>query len=486
MKKARFIITLNIMLMLVIAGIVISFFITAFERENSSSFVRAQSMKALSETELAGALSVQNALRYIGEANRYSVVNISTLTVVEMRNPYEEFFGEDFFRYFFGEDAPHLKKQIRSLGSGFIIDESGYLLSNLHVVKNASKIFVRFYGEEEEYEAQIIGVDEDSDLALLKVKADRTFIPVRLGDSENISMGDFAIAIGNPYGLNNTMTMGIVSARGRSDISTGNRYQRFIQVDVPINPGNSGGPLFNIRGEVIGVNSMIYSSRGGGNIGIGFAIPINLAKKVMVDLKERGRVRRGYLGVTPQDISSKELANALGIGVYAGVYVAEVMVNSPAEKAGIRDGDIIISFDGKALSRSSDLHETTSLTEIGKRVEINILRRGKKIKVYAVIEEKPGAVNTAVYGMTLGEITDTIKRKLSLRSDEWGVVILSVENYSAAAKAGIRAGDIIKRVDGEDTKSVSALLGIINTDKNKKRLFLIKRGRFLLAITLTP
>ena len=238
---------------------------------------------------------------------------------------------------------PRQRRNQRSLGSGFIVNEDGYVLSNYHVVKGATKIMVLLYGETEELPAKLIGYDEAYDLALLQIESSRTFPYVALGDSDAIEPGEFAIAIGNPYGLNNTVTFGIVSAKGRSDIGA-NRYQRYIQTDVAINPGNSGGPLFNIHGQVIGINTLIYSTSGG-SIGIGFATPINIATSVMKELRETGKVTRGYLGIYLQDID-ENLARGLNIRQGSGVYVSEVVPNSPASKGGLQDGDCFRTESG--------------------------------------------------------------------------------------------------------------------------------------------
>ena len=300
-KKRSFMFFLNLGLTFTLVGIIISFFIFSYEKnyKKDEFLVHAQAApeKTAFSGSLDGALEVESAIRDVVDRNMPAVVNIST--EIEAGQTEQDRYADDFFRFFFGDQVPRQRRSQKSLGSGFIINEDGYVLSNYHVVKGATKIMITLYGEDGELPAQLIGYDEAYDLALLKIEADnRTFPYVALGDSDAIEPGEFAIAIGNPYGLNNTVTFGIVSAKGRSDVGA-NKYQRYIQTDVAINPGNSGGPLFNIHGQVIGINTLIYSTSGG-SIGIGFATPINLATSVMTDLKENGKVKTSAFEVARQ------------------------------------------------------------------------------------------------------------------------------------------------------------------------------------------
>lgn len=486
---------LNLALILVFSGMAVSFFVFALERGfNEKSFVAyAKDDKKEEYSEgISAALGVQEAIRAVAKNNMSAVVNISTEMVIEIKNPYKQFFGDDFFREFFGDSfsGDNMKRKQQSLGSGFIIDEDGYLLSNLHVVKDATKIKVRLYEEEKEYDAEVIGVDEASDLALLKIKAKRKFPFVKLGDSEAIEIGDFAIAIGNPYGLANTMTLGIVSAKGRSEIGTGlNRYQRFIQIDVPINPGNSGGPLFNIYGEVIGVNNMIYST-GGGNIGIGFAIPINLAKNIIGQLKEKGKVTRGYLGVYPQDLT-EDLAEALGVKPFSGVYVSEVVPDSPADKSGLKDGDIILSFNGEETKRAADLYRIVGMSEINKPLPVEIWREGKTKSLKISIEERESEQisaspqSTLWLGMGVSEVDDNIREKYELGKREDGVIVSSIEPSSKAASSGIRVGDVIKKINDTYIKNLANYEEFTKkNDEDKGYIIMLKRGRMVMVITI--
>lgn len=499
-SKSRIFFMANLFLFLILTGMTISFFVFNAEKNSDSYEVQAKEKSYKNTASYAGddmsaAYGVQNALRKIARENMKAVVSIATETVVEMRNPYEEFFGEEFYRQFFGSEAPRRKHKQHGLGSGFIVDEDGYLLSNLHVVKNATKIKVYLHDEETEYEAEVIGVDEFSDLALLKIKADRKFPYVELGDSEDIEMGDLAIAIGNPYGLNNTMTMGIVSAKARSEVAAANRFQRFIQVDVAINPGNSGGPLFNIEGEVIGVNSMIYSTSGG-NIGIGFAIPINLAKRVMRQLREDGKVSRGYLGVYIQDID-ETLAKGLGVDPYIGVFVSKVVEDTPADKAGIKEGDIIIEFDGKEMNKANDLYYNVESMKIGEKADVVILRDGDKEELEVEIEERPSAGSKQSYkekeaqktakewyGIEVANLDEHTRRELGLRDGEKGVVITSVEPYSAAGRVGVKKNDVIQKIDGVKIEDLDDYTDFMKDNDEEKNTFLIKRGYTMFAVTL--
>jgi len=286
------------------------------------------------------------------------VVNISTTQMSDVRGQ-QEFgspFGEedpfnDFWKRFFGGPLPRGRQRQQSLGSGFIIDADGSILTNNHVVENAQKIVVKLLGDDQEYEAKVIGRDPKTDIAIIKINTKANLPTANFGDSDKLEVGEWVVAIGNPFGLDSTVTSGIVSAKGRH-IGQG-PYDNFIQTDASINPGNSGGPLINLRGEVIGINTAIFS-RTGGNMGIGFAIPVNLAKELLPQLKGKGKVTRGYLGVLIQKVTP-EIAESLGMERGYGALVANVSKDGPAEKAGIKVGDVIVEFDGKEVKDSGDL-----------------------------------------------------------------------------------------------------------------------------------
>lgn len=307
-----------------------------------------------------------------------AVVNISTETTVRIPgNPFRHFFGPDeegpfgdFFKRFFG-DIPDRELKQQSLGSGFIIDKDGYIITNNHVVEGADEIKVKL-ADKREFKAKVVGRDPKTDLALIKISSIFKDLPtLPLGDSDKIRVGDWVLAIGNPFGLEHTVTQGIISATGRV-IGSG-PYDNFLQTDAPINPGNSGGPLINLKGEVIGINTAIIAS----GQGIGFAIPSNMAKTVITQLKEKGKVIRGWIGVSIQTLTP-ELAQSFGLKETRGALVADVVPGGPADKAGLKRGDIIISFDGKEINEMSELPKIVAETPIGKTVNVKIIRNGKE------------------------------------------------------------------------------------------------------------
>jgi serine protease Do len=329
----------------------------------------------LSEEAMARA-DVPESFAELAAKVDHVAVNISSTKVVKPAGrffqfpgrEFRDFFGDEFFKHFFGEIPQEQMKQ-RSLGSGLVISGDGYILTNNHVVAEAEEIVVTFT-EEERYEAKIIGRDPKTDIALIKIKVDNPIPAARLGDSDTLRVGDWVVAIGNPFGLGSTVTAGIVSAKGRT-IGAG-PYDDFIQTDASINPGNSGGPLFNIEGEVVGINTAIFTQTGG-NIGIGFAIPINMAKSVMTQLKEKGKVTRGWLGVTIQNVTP-EIKEKLDLKTTEGALIAEVAKDSPAQRGGLERGDVIIRFDGKKVKEMSALPSMVAQTPVGKEVEVGGVR----------------------------------------------------------------------------------------------------------------
>src|SRR2546427_5608908 len=322
---------------------------------------------------------VQGLPDFITRAKRMRpvVVNISTTQVSEGGQGFASPFGEedpfgDFWRRFFGGPIPRGPQRQRSLGSGFIIDADGSILTNNHVVENAQKIVVKL-SDEQEYEAKVLGRDPKTDIAIIKITTKTGLTAASLGDSDNLEVGEWVMAIGNPFGLDSTVTSGIVSAKGRH-IGQG-PYDNFIQTDASINPGNSGGPLINLRGEVVGINTAIFS-RTGGNMGIGFAIPINLVKEVLPQLRGKGKVTRGYLGVLIQKVTP-EIAESLGMDQFKGALVADVTKGGPAENAGIKVGDVIVEFDGKPVNDSAELPLLVARTPVGKTVPVKVIRDKK-------------------------------------------------------------------------------------------------------------
>ena len=418
-----------------------------------------------------------------------SVVNISTVKVVKGRGQIPMPFGpndpfKDFFDRFFRDQMPKDFKQ-QSLGTGFIIDKDGFILTNYHVVEKADEIKVKL-SDERELTAKVIGRDPKTDLALIKVDSDGSFTPLPLGDSDKLEVGEWVVAIGNPFGLGNTVTAGIVSAKYRH-LGAGS-YDNFIQTDASINPGNSGGPLLNTLGEVIGINTAIFS-QSGGSIGIGFAIPINMAKDLLPQLK-KGKVVRGWLGVMIQKITP-ELKEKLDLKDDRGALVADASPGGPAEKAGIHRGDVIVGFDGKPVKDSIDLPYMVASTPVGKSVPVDVLRKGQKktfqVKIGELKEEKdaePVVEAKPRLGMTVEAITPEIMKNYGL-SESSGLVVVDVESNSPAAEGGLREGDVILEVDQKPAKDLDEFNRKMESYKQGDTvLLLVKRGEATVFLTL--
>ena len=424
------------------------------------------------------------------------VVNVSTTQMSQggasqgFENPFgggeeQDPFG-DFWRRFFGGPGPRGPFRQKSLGSGFIIDRDGSILTNNHVVENAQKIVVKL-ADEREFEAKVIGKDAKTDVAVIKINARENFPVAPLGDSDRLEVGEWVMAIGNPFGLDNTVTSGIVSAKGRH---IGGPYDNFIQTDASINPGNSGGPLINLRGEVVGINSAIYS-RSGGNIGIGFAIPINLVKELLPQLKGKGKVTRGYLGVLIQKVTP-EIAESLGMDKAKGALVADVTKGGPAETAGIKVGDVITEFDGKEIRDSNELPIIVARTAVDKKVRVKVVRDKKEIALTIPVgemKEEEVVASTGEkgeLGLTVQQVTPQIAESLGLERAD-GVVITAVESGSPADDAGLRRGDIIMEVDRKPVRKVADFRKAVGeVKKGKGVLFLVRRGESTLFLALKP
>lgn len=405
------------------------------------------------------------------------------------RNPYGP--PEDLFDHFFGA-PPQGDQKARGQGSGFIFDPEGHVITNNHVIENAEKITVKL-SNGEKIEAELIGRDPKIDVALLKIKKPGPYPFLTLGDSANLKTGDWVVAIGNPLGLDHTVTAGIVSARNRS-INMG-PYDDFIQTDAAINQGNSGGPLLNLSGEVIGINALIASPGAGGNVGIGFAIPTNLAKGVVAQLKEKGRVIRGWLGVGIQEVT-KEMAKGFGLGEARGALIREVIDPSgPAAAAKIQTGDIILNFDGKDIKNPQDLSLTVANTEVGKKVKVIIFRDKKEITIDLVVAEQPADVAgpgsaapaaASKLGLTVQEITPELIARNKI-SEQEGVFITEVAPDSPAAEAGLMAGDVIIKINSETVKNMRDYRKAIADKKPEEVVvFLVKRGpgTFFFSVTV--
>jgi serine protease Do len=410
-----------------------------------------------------------------------AVVNISTTTVVENTQggpgPNSPFNDEFFKRFFPGPQRPQKKN---SLGSGFIINKEGYIVTNNHVVDGADEIVV-ILKEGDEYPAKIIGKDAKTDLALIKIEPKNGLPVIRLGNSYNTRVGDWVLAIGNPFGLGHTVTAGIVSAKGR-ELGAG-PYDDFIQTDTAINPGNSGGPLFDMAGNAIGINTALFT-RSGGNQGVGFAIPVNLAKSIVAQLKESGKVTRAWLGVMIQQITP-EIQDSLELKTRKGALVADVVKGSPASKSGILRGDVIIRFNGDEVSSQRELPTMVAFLPVGQEVEVVVLRNGKEMTVQVTLEEMEeepvvaGGSSEEVQeglGLAVQNITPEIAEQLGLTGTE-GVVVSDVEQNGMAAQAGIRRGDVILEVNRTKVTDFESLNTVLEKDKDSKSiLFLINRG----------
>jgi serine protease Do len=407
------------------------------------------------------------------------VVNISTASQRSGRGGSSDPI-EDFFNRFFGESVPKENSQ-RSLGSGILISKSGEILTNYHVVRNADTIKVKL-ADQSEYEARLVGKDERTDLALIKLRRTGANVPfARLGSSSQLDVGDWVMAIGNPFGLEHTVTAGIVSAKGR--VIGAGPYDNFIQTDASINPGNSGGPLINASGEVVGVNSAIFS-QSGGNVGIGFAIPIDLAKKVVEQLRKNGRVIRGWLGIRAQDVSP---AVALSLGLARGgemSQVTEVTENSPAAEAGIKTGDIIVEYNGKSVPRAHDFPLVVADTLPGQKATLKIVRDKKEQTVSVKIGELPDESDPSQpleardpeMGLRVQRITPEAARRLALSSTK-GVLVLEVLPGSPADQVGLEAADVIREVNQRPVNNIKDFERAVRQGRRGDRiLLLVQRG----------
>lgn len=373
-----------------------------------------------------------------------AVVNISTKGRVLVKdNPLLQ---DPFFRRFFNLPDSYREKQTQSLGSGVVVDaKNGYIITNNHVIDKADEITVTLR-DNRKLKAKIIGRDEDTDVAIIKVDA-KDLTAVDFADSDRLRVGDFVVAIGNPFGLGQTVTSGIVSALGRSGLGI-EGYEDFIQTDASINPGNSGGALVNLRGELVGINTAILSPGGGGNVGIGFAIPTNLVQDIMSQLIEFGEVKRGRLGVYIQDLTA-DLARAFGMQQLEGAVVSQVMEDSPAEKAGLKAGDVIIGVDKRIVNNTSDLRNIIGLLRVGKNVELDIVRNGKRKKITAVITEqdREKLAGEKLSPRLAGAVFAIVEEDRNFDDRAEGIQVMSVERGEPAWNTGLRKGDVIISVN---------------------------------------
>ncbi|MSO75350.1 MAG: DegQ family serine endoprotease [Alphaproteobacteria bacterium] len=449
----------------------------------------------------AAARGTPDGFADLAERASPAVVNISTTQVVRREestgperpqfppgSPFEEFFREFFDRQ--GRSNNNAPRRIQSLGSGFVVDPAGYIVTNNHVIKDADEIVVRF-ADETQLDAKIVGRDEKTDLAVLKVEPKKPLISLRFGDSDATRVGDWVIAIGNPFGLGGTVTAGIISARGR-DINAG-PYDDFLQTDASINRGNSGGPMLNLNGDVIGINTAIFSPSGG-SVGIGFAVPAALAKSVVEQLKTSGKVRRGWLGVRIQSVND-EIAESLGLKDGGrGALVASVTGGGPAEKAGIEAGDVVLSFDGKSIGKMQRLPRVVGDTAVGAKVPVEVWRKGQSKKITVTVGELPEDEKLAAaparggdrrdqgtsseiadLGLSLANLSAELRTRFELAANAKGVVVTDVKAGGPAAEKGLRVGDLVVEVNQEEVKNAADVMARVKAarDGGRKTVLLL-------------
>lgn len=426
----------------------------------------------------------------IVDKSKNSVVNISTKTKVDRSAakrynipelPEGSPFGELFDKFFDQDEFERRRRDSQSLGSGFIISTDGYILTNHHVIAGADEVIVRM-ANRKEYVATIIGSDEASDVALLKVE-DEGLPTLKIGDSDDLKVGEWVLAIGSPFGFDATVTAGIVSAKGRSLPS--DNYVPFIQTDVAINPGNSGGPLFNLDGEVVGINSQIYS-RSGGFMGLSFAIPIEMAVDVANQIKETGSVARGWLGVLIQEVT-RELAESFGMENPHGALVAKVLDDSPAAEAGLEVGDVIVEFNGKKVMRSSGLPPLVGRAKVGREAEVTVIRDKKRRNIGVLIAQLPNSITQAAFtpetspldensalGMKVEALGSEARKKLKIDA---GVQVVDVDESGPASDAGIQKGDVITMIDNREVESIDDFEEITDELQSGKSVALLVQRR---------
>ena len=478
---------------------------------NNYSFIKKSSYLFLTQIfivfltiSMAHSKGAPESFADLAEKLSPSVVNISTTTIIEQKSREMPSFPpgspfEDFFKQF--EKPGGKKRKAQSLGSGFIIDKTGYIITNNHVIDNAEKIMVILY-DDTSFEATVVGKDPKTDVALLKINPKNTKLTeVNFGDSNKLRVGDWVMAIGNPFGFGGTVTAGIVSARGRN---LSGSYDDYIQTDASINRGNSGGPLFDMKGNVVGINTAIFS-QSGGSVGIGFAVSSNLAKQVTDQLKQYGRTKRGWLGVLIQEIS-KEIADSLGMKSAKGALVSSATDGGPAQKAGVKTGDVILKFNNIEIDTMKELPKVVAGTPVGKSVPLVILRNGKKITLNVTLgelelAEKENLINKPIgnkksksktfdkLGFVAEELTKSNKDKFKLKNIKTGILITSVKENSAAQEAGLLPGMVIVRVGQIEVKTVDVIEDAIkNAVKQKRKAILllvkIENGTRFVALEL--
>jgi len=437
----------------------------------------------------------------IAKAVRPAVVNIYATKSGRTKGSHTTPFDDPFFRKFFGDEffkrfnqRPKERKE-RGLGSGVIVASNGLIITNNHVVGNADEIRITL-SDKQEFKAKLIGTDPKTDIAVVRI--DATGLPVMAwADSDKLEVGEFVLAVGSPFGLTQTVTLGIVSALGRAAGIA--EYEDFIQTDAAINPGNSGGALVNVRGELVGINTAIFS-QSGGNMGIGFAVPSNMAQSIMGQLVQTGKVVRGWLGVSIQELTP-ELASQFGIGDTKGVLVSDVLDGSPAKKAGFERADVIVTYDGKSMDSPTHLRNEVAQTPVGKKISVKIIRDKKPKTIELTIGEQPksmtqsskedtreSATPTGVLSnLAVRELDEELASRYGLKSSERGVIVVRVKPGSAAEELGIREGDIVVEVNRQAVTSVKAYERIAGKlPKDQAVLLLLKRQGRTIYLTLRP
>lgn len=436
---------------------------------------------------------MSKAFATVAEAVKPSVVSISSVRVLkggEMHQGQDPFFENDpFWRYFFGDRFSPFDKQGKQkdrsfkqegLGSGVIVDPRGYILTNNHVVGNADEINVTLC-DKRTFEAEIVGADPETDLAVIKVKG-KNLPTAILGNSDEIQVGNWVLAVGNPFGLKYSVTSGIVSALGRTDVRV-TEYENFIQTDAAINPGNSGGPLVNLDGAVIGINTAIVS-RTGGYQGIGFAIPINMARGIMEDIIEGGKVVRGWLGVMIQNLT-EELAETFDLLTLDGALVTQILDGTPAEKAGLKRGDVIVEIDGQEIRDTTELRSRIATKSPGDDVDITVIRKGREETIEVKIGERPsqaaahrlsgGAVSDKL-GLTVEELNRSLREQFAIDLRE-GIVVIDVKAGSPAGNVGISEGDVILEINHQEIESLDDYESAMTRCQPGDRVLLLLKGR---------